>query len=195
VKKTQRSWQRRELVAWVAREVVPHEPAVRAWLRARMLPGDEIDDLIQEGYCRLCGLDSTDHIYNPGAFFLTTVRNLLANRWARSRVVRIDAIAEIEVLAGPDEAPGPERLAGDRRELSRIRALIATLPERCRRIVILRRIEGRSQREVAETMRITETIVENETVRGLKLIMDALRTEGEDIAIEYAARRPRKGGR
>lgn len=193
--KEQQSWRRRELVAWVAREVMPHEPVVRAWLHARMVPADEIDDLIQDGYCRIAGLEAFGHIDNPGAFFLTIVRNLLANKWARARVVRIDAIAEIDAMAGADEAPGPERQAGDRRELGRVRALMAALPDRCRRILELRRIDGCSQREVAEIMDVTETIVENETVRGLRLIMEALRAQGGKVAGEYEARRKRKGAR
>ncbi|MDT9597372.1 RNA polymerase sigma factor [Sphingosinicella rhizophila] len=192
---TEQSWRRRELVAWVAGKVMPHEPVVRAWLSARMLPAEDIDDLIQEGYCRLSALDAFKHVENPGAFFLTTVRNILANRWARARVVRIDAISEIEAMAGADQAPSPERMAGDRRELGRVRALIAALPHRCRRIVELRRIDGRSQREVAEMMGVPETIVENESVRGLRLIMDGLRAQGDRVSADYEARRPGRGGR
>lgn len=193
--KEQHAWRRRELVAWVAREVMPHEPTVRAWLHARRVPADEVDDLIQDGYCRIAGLDDFEHIDNPGAFFLTIVRNLLANKWARERVVRIDVMAEIDTMAGADEAPGPELQAGDRRELGRVCALMATLPERCRHILQLRRIDGCSQREVAEMMGVTETIVENETVRGLRLIMEALRAQGGRVAGEYEARRRRKGAR
>lgn len=170
---------------------MPHEPSVRAWLCTRMITRDEIDDLIQDGYCRLSALDTVEHIDNPGAFFLVTVRNLLASRRRRSKVVRIEPVGEIDTMAGADEAPSPERQTGDRRELGRVRAVLAGLPDRCRKIVELRRIDGRSQREVADIMGVTETIIENETIRGIKLLMEGLRAQGEQVAADYELRRPR----
>ena len=40
----------------------PHEADVRAWLRHALVPPDDIDDLIQEAYCKLAGLQAVDHI-------------------------------------------------------------------------------------------------------------------------------------
>ena len=186
---------RAELVQWVAVKVMPHEPVVRAWLRRRLVPQDEIDDLIQEGYCRLAGVEAPELVGNPGAFFLTTVRNLLASQRARAHVVRIDAMPEIDDMAGADHAPDPERATGDRLELARVRALIAMLPERCRRVLELRKLEGLPQREVAERLGIPETKVENDVRRALRLMMDALRTQGDEIARDYEARRLAARGR
>lgn len=174
---------------WVANSVMPHEPVVRAWLRRRLVPQDEIDELIQEGYCRLAGVEAPELVANPGAFFLTTVRNLLANQRARRQVVRIDAMPNLDLVAGADPGPSPENISGDRLELVRIKRLIAALPERCRRILELRKLDGLSQREVAERLEITETIVENEGSRAIRLIMEALREEGDGIARDYEQRR------
>lgn len=180
---------RAELVEWVALRVMPHEPAVRAWLRRRMVPQDEIDDLIQDGYCRLAGIQAPELVDNPGGFFFTTVRNLLSNARARRQVVRIDAMPEIEDFAGADMTPDPERATGDRLEFERIRALMGDLPERCRQVVELRKLDGLSQREVAQRLGITETIVENESARAIRLMMDALRQQGDDVARDYEQRR------
>lgn len=185
---------RAELVQWVAAKVMPHEPAVRAYLRRRLVPQDEIDDLIQEGYCRLANIETPELIVSPGGFFLTTVRNLLTNQRTRAAVVRIDAMAELEDIAGPDTEPSPEARAGDRRELERVHALIATLPDRCRQVVELRKIEGLSQRDVAARLGITETIVENEGSRAVRLILEGLRAQGDGVARDYDARRRRGRG-
>lgn len=182
---------RAELVKWVATRVMPHEPAVRAWLRRRRVPKDEIDELIQEGYCRLAGVEAPDDIINPGAFFLTTVRNLLSKQRARSQVVQIDIMSDITEIAGADVAPDPELMTGDRVEFDRVRAVIATLPERCRQVLELRKLEGLSQREVAARMGIAETIVENEGARALRLLIEGLRTQGDNIARDYEERRSR----
>jgi len=63
------------------------------------------------------------------------------------------------------------------------------LPDRCRRIFEMRKIEGLPQREIARRMGVTENVVENESVRGLRAILAAL-AEGETQQQPTAARRP-----
>jgi RNA polymerase sigma-70 factor (ECF subfamily) len=98
----------------------------------------------------------------------------------RSRVVRIETAAEIDVLL-LDKQPTPEDQATACSELSQIERLVAKLPTRCRRIFEMRKIEGLSQREIATRMGISESIVENEGARGLRLILAAL-GQNADIA-------------
>jgi RNA polymerase sigma-70 factor (ECF subfamily) len=171
---------RQRIVIWVATKVMPHEGEVRAWLRRYRLPADEIDDLIQEAYCKLVGLADVDQIAKPGAYFFQTVRNLLNEKFRRARIVRIDAVTEIDALYVYSEDPSPERIILARREWALVQDLIGALPERCRRVIEMRRIQGASQRETASRLGISESVVENETVRGIRLIMRALRDLGGD---------------
>ncbi|WP_116091813.1 RNA polymerase sigma factor [Sphingomonas crusticola] len=183
---------RRKLVVWVAQKVMPHEPAVRAWLARSMVAREDIDDLIQEAYCRIAALDSVTHVERPDAFFFQIVRNLLINQIRHARVVRIDAVTEVEFHELHDDAPSPEQLAGDRREWTRVRRLLDRLPGRCQQIFEMRKLEGRSQREIAAALGVSENVVENESSNGLRMLLDALRQEGEQVAGEYQARRARR---
>lgn len=186
---------RQRLIDWVAAEITPHEAAIRAWLTRAMVAPDDRDDLIQEAYCHITELPSFDHIERPAAFFFRIVRNLLISQLRHNRVVNIEAVSEIGAIAGMDEAPTPERIADGRREYHRVRQAIAELPERCRVIFELRKIEGLSQKDIARRLGITETIVENEGARGLRLIIEALRRQGEQIAEHYTSLRERKRAR
>jgi len=157
------------IATWVARQVMPHEADVRAWLlRSRAAP-DDADELIQEAYCRLAMLDSVDHIGRPDAYFFSIVRNLYVRRLKRARVVPFETIAAIESYSA-DEAPSPEREAGGRLEVERVLALIARLPERCRQIVQMRRIEGLSQKEIASRLGVTEKVVEKQVWQGIRAV-------------------------
>lgn len=182
----------RRLVAWVATEVMPHEPAVRAWLNRRMLSRDDVDDLVQEAYCRMASADAVDRIERPDGYFFQIVRNLLNDQLKRANVVRIDSMASLDELGTAEPAPGPEVHAADRRELGRIAEILDSLPERCRRVFELRRLEGLPQRTIAERLGITEAVVENEGTRGIRLILQALRDQGGTIAEEYAERMQRR---
>ena len=63
------------IVRWVSLHVVPQEQKVRGALRRHGVSERDIDDLIQDAYCRLATLKSVDHTDRPGAYFMQIVKN------------------------------------------------------------------------------------------------------------------------
>jgi RNA polymerase sigma factor (sigma-70 family) len=165
------------MAAWVTEHVIPHEAAVRAWLVRARASQEDIDELIQESYSRLAALDSVDHIDRPDAYFFSIARNLLVRRLRRAKIIPIEAIAEIDAFQD-DIRPSPEREAAGRLDYRRLLALIDSLPERRRRIVRMRKLDGYSQREIAMTLGVTESVVENEITQGVQAVLRAWR-DGE----------------
>jgi RNA polymerase sigma-70 factor (ECF subfamily) len=155
---------------WVSLCVLPHEPKVRAWLRRAKIEEGDADEIVQEAYCRLAALPEIDHIDQPGAYFFSIVRNLLARHLRRATVLPIEAIAEIDAA---DPSPDPETAATAAFMRSRLESFIDELPERCRRIVRLRKLQGYSQKEIAAMLGITESVVENQVQHGIRLLMRA----------------------
>lgn len=164
---------RAKIMAWVGTEILPHEADVRAWLR-RTLDPEDLEDVIQETYCQIAGLHDVSHIRSGRAYFFTAARSIVLMRLRRQRIVSIESVTEIDSLSIVGDEPSPERVAAGRRELARVRKLIEGLPDRCRRIFELRKIEGLSQRDVAQTLGLSEHIVENDVCKGLKLILQAI---------------------
>ena len=66
--------------------------------------------------------------------------------------------------------------------------LISQLPDRCRSVFQLRKIEGLSQKEIAAKLGVTETIVENDVAKGMRIISRALR-EGPDRNLALAVKK------
>lgn len=165
---------RLRLVHWISAHVMPHEPAVRAWLARALVSGSDIDDLIQEAYCRLSAISAPEQILRPDGYFFQIVRNLLREQIRRSQLVRIDATAAIDTLPFGDDGPSPERVTSARDEWRRVQAAMDTLPPRCREILRLRKIEGLPQKEIAQRLGVSESIVENDAVKGLRLIQQWL---------------------
>lgn len=174
--------ERRRLAAWVLREIMPHEPGVRAWLRQRGQSADDIDDLIQEAYAKLAGVTAFEQIAQPGGYFFQIVRNLMIDSIRRARVVRIGTVSQIADAPGHSDDVTPERIAVVRNELNWVMRSIEALPARCRDIFKMRKIEGLSQREIAARMGVTESIVENDAAKGLALLMRAMRHDGESTS-------------
>lgn len=166
--------------------MLPHEGDVRAWLRGLSVSEHQIDDVVQEAYCRIAGLGSISHIVSGRAYLFSTARNVLLEQIRRSRIVRIDTVNEIDRLEVSDAQPSPERITSGRRELDRVRRLIEALPDRCRQVFELRRVHGLSQRETAARLGISENVVEAQTARGLKLVLKALAEPGQATPVRVS---------
>lgn len=171
---------RAQIVAWVGSNIIPHEADLRARLRRMTVSESEIDDIVQDAYLNIARLKSVAHIRSGRAYFFTTARMVVLQRIRRERIVRIDSLSEMDALRLEDDDPGPERRVSARRELERVRGLIAALPDRCREIFELRRVQGVPQREIAARLNVPEHIVEQQSMRGLKLILKALSDVADD---------------
>lgn len=166
---------------------------MRAWLR-RSLRLVEVDDVVQESYCRMAGVADPALIASPRAYFFTTARNVALDQLRKNRVVGIDDVAEMAWSNVVDESPSPERLAGGRIELRRISQLIESLPQRCRTIFVMRKVQGLSQRQIAQQLGLTENVVEKQAAKGLRLLLDAVAAQPGRVELEQAVQsdRPRR---
>lgn len=160
----------RDRVTWFARHVLPHEPALRAWLNRRRVEGLETDDIVQETYAVLAALEAVEHIASPRAYAFQTARSVIMRHLRRVRIVRIEAVGLSGDIAAPPDEISPERHATSREELQRVAGVIADLPPKCRQAFLLRRLEGLSQRDVAQRMGISESAVEKHIGRALRAL-------------------------
>ena len=159
-----------ERAAWLGRQVLPHEPQLRAWLRRRNLGGLEIDDVIQETYTRLFQAESVAHVHDARNYAFQVAGSVVIDHLRRMKVVPIASVPGLDYLEVGSDEPSPERQVIDRDELTRLAEMIARLPGKVRDVFTLRRVHGLSQREVAGRLGLAESTVEKHMARGF-LIM------------------------
>lgn len=164
-----------ERVSWVALHIIPAEPMVRASLRRAGAEAHEIDDLIQDTYCKFAALASVDHIDRPQAFFMQTAKNLWRDRLRRDKVIQFEEFTETHDSFVNHEGASIEATISARHELGLVQKILATLPDRCRTIFTLKRVEGLSQRAIAERLSVTENVVENDVRKAVKALQAELR--------------------
>jgi RNA polymerase sigma-70 factor (ECF subfamily) len=158
----------------VGREILPHERDLRHWLQRRVLATADVEDVVQECYCRLAQLSDVTHVVSPRAYLFAMAGNIVRRQRKRARVVRIETLADAIGLEGESDPLTPERFAQAREELGRIQMALATLSTRARRIFIMRKVEGLSQKAIAQALGISESVVENEASRGLRSVLRQL---------------------
>ncbi|MGB3749227.1 MAG: sigma-70 family RNA polymerase sigma factor [Rhodanobacter sp.] len=158
------------LNSWFAREILVHEGALMRYLRRSWLRGEEVHDLRQEIYVRVYEAAARSRPAQPKSFMFTTARHLMTDRLRRERVVSIEAVGDIDALNVSVDEVTPDRRLDAHQELKRLADAFDRLPDRCREVVWLRRVEQLSQKQVAARMGISEKTVEKQIAKGARLI-------------------------
>lgn len=164
----------RDIDKWFAEAVLPHASTYRAY--ARKLTNDPADaeDLVQEAYAKILGVPDWRRLEAPERFVLTIIRNLAFERFRRAKVVGIRQIGVLEMEALPDPAPDAHAVTSAREELLRVLEAVERLPEQCRRVVTLRKMEGLSPGQIAVRLNLSISTVEKHLAKGLALLTKSL---------------------
>ncbi|OJW76647.1 MAG: hypothetical protein BGO57_10285 [Sphingomonadales bacterium 63-6] len=166
---------KRDIVAaWVAREILPHEKAVHTWLSRRWHRIVDPDDVIQEAYCRISSLACVDHIDNPIGYFRRTVQSVVADTMRRASKSNIIPLTEIDWWNVMDNEPLVNRVLEAEQELKQVNHLLSQLSDICREAILLRRVEEVPQKEAARRLGVSEDVIRNHLVRGVRKILQAL---------------------
>jgi RNA polymerase sigma-70 factor (ECF subfamily) len=160
------------LKEWFCREVLPLEPALTRYIRRNWRNESDVAELRQEVYARAYEGAQGQLPGNTKAYLFTTARNHLINSARRAQIVSFDLVADLENSIVVVDAVTPDRLLTARDELRRVQAGLDRLPPRCREVIVLRRIEGLSQKEVAERLGVSVSTVEQQLTKGMRALVD-----------------------
>lgn len=119
---------------------------------------------------------------NVPAYLLTVIKNNALNHLNRIKTqmrvkedIQSHYLKEIDLRCSTLDACNPERMfLADMEQI--IRKTIDTLPEQCRKVIILSRFQGLSHKDIARKLNISVKGVEFHITRALK----SLRTELKD---------------
>ncbi|MBW8852464.1 MAG: sigma-70 family RNA polymerase sigma factor [Xanthomonadales bacterium] len=155
---------------WFVREILVYEEALARYLRRCAPAGEDLHDLRQEIYVRIYEAAGRSMPASPKSFLFTSARNLITDRLRRGRVVSIETLGDPDTLNVLIDEVSPERRFGGRQALRRLAEAFDRLPDRCREVVWLRRVEDLPQKVVAAKLGISEKTVEKHLAHGMRLI-------------------------
>jgi RNA polymerase sigma factor (sigma-70 family) len=120
---------------------------------------EDAADLAQDTFARLSSAD-LQQIRKPESFLFTTALNLLRDR-ARSAQTRYSALsvsADDAQLVCP--APHADRVLDGEHRLRVLEAALNELTPKCRAVFVLFHFDGLAQREIADQLQISVSMVE-----------------------------------
>jgi RNA polymerase sigma factor (sigma-70 family) len=132
------------------------------------------EDLAQEAGMRLLAEARRGPVEHPRAFLFHVATNLARDHLRR----RVVADTHARTLMEPEPAVGADVVASAREEVARASAAIARLPKRPREVLLLARVQGLSQKEIAAKLGVTPKTVENHLTRALGQLAALMRSGG-----------------
>jgi len=163
---------------WFAEEVHVHEGSLRAYLRGSFPAVRDVDDVVQESFLRMWKARAAYPIASARAFLFKVARHLALDTVRRRQVSPLVEVRDLAVLPVLDDGPGVAESVGNRERIRLLADAIDALPARCRTVVIMRKIEGLPQREVALRLGLAEKTVEAHLMRGVARCEEYLRARG-----------------
>ncbi|MBV1910210.1 MAG: sigma-70 family RNA polymerase sigma factor [Kangiellaceae bacterium] len=138
---------------------------------SRMVPPHEVEDIVQETYVKICQIDNKDRIESPKSFMYKTARNLALDYLKHSNNQLVDRVNNpniLESLLADDELDEMYEQALIQSEFSHFCDAVRQLPTQCRRVFVLRKVYGCTQKEIATQLSVSESTVEKHIAKGMK---------------------------
>jgi len=144
-----------------------------AKVASTIAPPKEIEDIVQETYVRICEISNEEPINSPRSFMYRIVKNLALDyvKRAENRLsVSLDDnqnedIQDLIEQAGEDST---FNTVASKEEFELFCKAVRQLPLQCRRVFVMKKVYGYSQKEIAADLDISESTVEKHIAFGIK---------------------------
>lgn len=146
---------------------------------SRIVPPKEVEDIVQETYVRLCQVEQPQTILEPKSFLYRTAKNLALDHVKKAETRLVDGLLD-DAKTHNDDHSAPFHTQSDAKEDATFENVVTQqefahfcesvrfLPVQCRRAFVLKKVYGYTQKEIANTMQISESTVEKHIAMGIK---------------------------
>lgn len=151
--------------------------ALARYFQRRVHDASEVEDLIQEVFLRIVRRGASGELEQLEGYVFKTAASVLTDRERRRKVRQAGRHVPFEPEIHAGETPGPERTLIGVETLEAIGVALLELPERTRRVFILRRMEGLSIPEIARRLGVSASAVEKHMLKAVRHILARTRDE------------------
>jgi len=150
---------------------------------------EDLEDVVQEVYLKARKAEQDVHIEQPKAFLFSVARNLALNELTKKSRQMTGYLEECLPQIDFESATSTEQEVEAAQTLGNYCEAIAALPEKCRRVYLLRKVHGLSHKEIAQRLGISAYTVDKHLRNGAERCHDYLERIANGRQIGKARRR------
>lgn len=167
-----------EQANWFTEAVRTHEKSLRSYLRGAFPNVRDVDDVVQESFLRIWNVRNHQSIRSARGFLFTVARRLALNVIRKDRNAPFVADQDQVVASTQSNEPDAAAALLAQERINLLADALTSLPPRCREVILLHKIQGLSQREVAVRLKLSERTVESHVRNGIARCHAFLRSRG-----------------
>ena len=163
-----------------------NESALKRFLERFFYNTHDVEDILQEVFLQTWSIEKKQEIQLPKSYLFKVARNAALKELRRKSghiTAYIEEVSHNELIGNETSI---ENEVDFNERLILFGKALATLPPRCRKVFILRKVFGFSQKEIARRMKISVSTVEKHIVNGLQRCNVYVQAYGMDDLFESA---------
>lgn len=161
-----------------------NETALRKYLSRFFSCEQDIEDAVQETFLKTFAASTKTEILSPKSFLFRVAKNTALNAVSKKSNTTTELYEDSQnsnVLIDKGQVSAEEQL-DSRRKLFVFSKAVAQLSPNCRKVLILRKIEGLKVKEIARHMNISVSGVEKHIAAGLIQCNQYFKSQGYEPA-------------
>lgn len=139
---------------------------------------EDIEDIVQETFLKAYDYEQRSKIASPKAFLFRIAKNAALRELTRKSTQITDYIEEIEVPENVDNPQSVEERVESQKKFNLFLQAAAYLPDKCRRVFLMRKVFGYSHSEIASQLNISHSTVEKHLSKGLRMCSQLMKNPG-----------------
>jgi RNA polymerase sigma-70 factor (ECF subfamily) len=140
---------------------------LKRYLQRMLKRPQDVEDIAQEAFVRVLEAGSKGEIHYQQAYLFRTAHNLALNALARKSNLLETSMADFADLDVVMESVTLDETVATQQRFERFCHIAASLPNQCRQVLVLRKVYGLSQQEVAARLGISVSTVEKHLAKGM----------------------------
>jgi RNA polymerase sigma factor (sigma-70 family) len=149
-----------------------------------------VEDVVQETYIRALEAQKQTEILNPRAYLYQTSRNLALKELGKSTFRLTDSLEKSGIEQVLTSGAGLDEEYAARQTFELFCRAVRQLPIKCRRVYVLRKVYGFSQKEIASRMNISEKTVEAHLAKAAVRCLEFM--DSNEPSLDEKQVKPRK---
>lgn len=136
---------------------------------ASRLRGGALDaaDVAQETYLRLLRMNNTEAVQHPHAYLFRVAANVIRELGLKEQVQDELPVRLTDPTILHSSSPAPEDELQIQKQIEHLRKAINRLPPKCRAVLIMKKRDGLSRKEIAEKLGISELTVKTHLMKAV----------------------------
>lgn len=178
--KDQHTGKNRGALSAISKTFLEHNLFLKRFLARFLRREQDIEDVVQEVYLKAYIAEKDRKIEQPKAFLFSIAKNLALNELNRKSRQMTGYIEECQTDIPAQTSETLETEIEAAQSLGIYCEAVAALPEKCRRVYLLRKVHGLPHKEIARRLNISLSSVEKHLKKGAESCQRYLANNSRD---------------